>query len=492
MSEEDSTEHSDSDIERIKLDIERKKLELEERELAVRERTAKAEEKQANAETRRANYEKVKNAASSTGSKLKAVDQAAGNAMASAGRSVGRGVGRGAGLMTGAVVGAGKRTNKWAHGEEASTDLILLFWIAIGIQLLDVLLLRFNRSVFFYASIGMYGALILLAIWFFSKEEGHLANPKQIMLFIMISGFYVIVPTLLYAVPKLNVMAGTTLFDWVTFFLAILPIWPIYIGLKAKIPFVHKYINFWILFLLFIFIFGVGFNLRPGAVGDIGGRHELVQVGVVFEYLWEKTAEIGTKFWDSIKIIPWAKDVMNQSGIGYYTGMIENNEEEKVGLYVDNVRLRDKYTYVGEPAVVWADVRGKSFGDEIIASPICYLDKAGIGVTTTWDPERFSILGEEFNTMACTFDGLEVGSYLANIGAWFNFETWAYVTYTFVDIETRRAYDLQGKNINTELDIPRLSRAVYTNGPVMLGMASMVDQPVAIDTLYNSREPVLE
>ena len=40
-------------------------------------------------------------------------------------------------------------------------------------------------------------------------------------------------------------------------------------------------------------------------------------------------------------------------------------------------------------------------------------------------------------------------------------------------------------------DVDPLPRAVFTNGPVMLGMASMVDQPIGIDTQYNRREPVL-
>lgn len=411
-----------------------------------------------------------------------------GSGMVDGARDVGSGMASGAGLMGNLGVKGVKKVHNWAHGG-ADKSLLTLFWIAVIIQLIDVFLLRFNRTIYFATSIAMYGALILLAWWFFSKSSGnHFANPRQIILFVMISGFYIIVPSLLYAVPKIHLVAGTTLFDWVSFLLAILPIWPIYIGFKADIPFVHKYVNFWIIFLLFVFIFGVGFSLKPGDVVGIGGRPELVQAGVVATYLWEKTTDIAKNFWKSLSLIPAAKRLLNASGINYYTGMIDNNEQAPVGLYIDNVRPADKYFYAGYPVIIWADLRGKSFMEEIQVSPICYIDKGAAGER---DPESISILGEEHATLSCIFYDLAKGSYLAKVGATFNFETWAYVTYTFVDIDTKRALEIQGKNVNQELDVSPLPNAVYTNGPAMLGMASMVNQPIGIDTMYNTREPIL-
>jgi len=394
---------------------------------------------------------------------------------------------RGAGLIGGLAVKGFKRLDKGVHGG-ASGNLKILFWIAVIIQVVDVFLLRFNRTVFLPVSIAMYVLLTGLAIWFFTKEEGHFATSRQIILFTLISAFYIIIPFLFYAIPKIPIVGTTTLFDWVNFFLAILPIWPIYIGLKAGIPFVHKYVNFWIVGLLLLFIFGVGFNLRPGHLTRIGGRPELLQAGTVANYLWDKTIDVAKNFWEALSPSKFISNLVNATGINYYTGMIDNNEEAPVGLYLDNVRLADKYNYEGYPVVVWADIRGKSFIDEINVLPSCYVDKKGPGVA---DPKSFSILGEEHNTLSCTFYNLTKGSYFARVGATFSFETWAYVTYTFVDIETKRALELQGKNINYALDVEPLPRAVFTNGPVMLGMASMVDQPISIDTEYNTREPIL-
>lgn len=399
----------------------------------------------------------------------------------------------GAGLMTGLALAGKKAKGAAKKTGSPSSNLKFLFWFAVVIQLFDVVFLRMNRTTYFYISVLLYLVLAGLALLFFSKEEGHLASPKQIFLFILISFFYIIVPTLLYAIPEIEVVAGTTLMDWVSFFLAILPIWPLYIGFKADMKFVHSYINFWIIFLLFLFLFGVGFKLRPSYFAFISGRAEELRIGAVFNYLLDKTKEVGVNIWTAIKksADPRRTQLYGfyNNSISYYMGEIEGrNNKDPVGLYLTNVRPAERYFYKGYPAIVWADVRGKSFVDQISITPTCYIDKVGPGVA---EPKFFSLLGSELTSFSCTFTGLEKGDYTARVGVQFNFETWAYVTYTFVDLETKRSLELQGKNINSELKIPSLPRSVYTPGPIMLGMSAMVDLPIGIDTKYNTREPVL-
>jgi hypothetical protein len=494
-------------------------LGLDERKVVASERLAKAEEGEAKADKRIAGAEERENDLTARGSRTvgrgSAVNAGPGTSAAPAkggSPSYGRGAAAGAGMgfmgalaagsrhkLRAAAAGAGvgalsawasKKKSRDKDSEGPSGNLRLLFWVAVCIQITDVIVMRMNRTSYFYVSIIMYASLALLALIFFSKEEGHLVSPQQIILFILISFFYVIVPTLLYAIPDIELLASTTLFDWVTFFLAILPIWPLYIGFKAEYKFVHSYVNFWIVFLLFVFIFGVGMKLSPAYFSFIGGRVEEVQFGVVANYLIDKVKEIGIDFWKTIKnAADPRKYALYNNSIGYYVGEIEGrNDKEPVGLYLDNIYAYERYFYKGYPAVLWADVRGKSFVDQITVTPTCLIDKVGPGAR---DPASFNLLGSELTSFSCTFTGLEPGSYTARIGAQFNFETWAYVTYTFVDLETRRSLEMQGKNINSELDIPSLPRSIYTPGPIMLGMSAQVDLPIGIDTRYNTREPVL-
>ena len=285
--------------------------------------------------------------------------------------------------------------------------------------------------------------------------------------------------------PDINVVASTTLADWVHFLIAILPIWPIYIGLKARIPFVHKYVNFWILFLFILFIFGVGFNLSIGSLPFTNPT--FLQAGVVVDYLVQETREVGVNVWNAVTG-GWTVFV-NQSGMGWYTSQIEGNEKAHIGLYLDNVRLMSRYNYVGAPVVIWADISGQSFVDDIVVTPSCFIDKVGPGER---DRNVLYIRGLQYDSFSCTFYDLPKGSYYARVGANFNFETWAYVTYTFVDNEFMSALARQGKNINYELDIDPYLKAVCTNGPVVLGMASPnLQMPIGIDTRYNLFEPII-
>jgi hypothetical protein len=393
-----------------------------------------------------------------------------------------------------------KERNKENEGNQwKSQGLRLLFWVAVLVQIIDVFVLKFNRTNGFPIAIFMYLGLAVWALVVLKKpykntdeyefddedyeNRHHIVNPFNLLVFLAISAFYVLVPFFLWLVPNITLTGGTSLADWVNFFLAILPAWPIYIGIRGKSRVVHWYVNFWIIVIIFIFIFGFASNLNVGSIVSQGGRPTLVEFGPVWQYLVDQTQTIYSNFLRSfrtIKIDSFFIKLANATGMNYYYGMSDRSDRGPVGLYLDQVRTMDRYFYQGYPVVIWADIRGKSFTEEIRVRPECYIEKVGAGVA---EPESISILGEEHDTLSCTFDNLSKGSYRASVKLWFNFETWGYVTYTFVDQEVKRSLEMQGKNVNSELDIPVLPMAVYSNGPVMLGMGSMVDQPVGISRL---------
>jgi hypothetical protein len=248
------------------------------------------------------------------------------------------------------------------------------------------------------------------------------------------------------------------------------------------------YLSLWLVVLVGLLFYKIVFGLNPSSLGIIAGSPQLGQATEVINFLVEEGHKVGTNIVNSI--FKLSDTIQNRTGINFYMGMIEDNEEEPVGLYIDKVRPAEKYFYEGSPVLIWADIRGKSLvkDSEINVTPSCYIDEKGYA---TVDPTRFSLLGEEYNSFLCTFSDLPKGSYRVKANAAFTFETWAYVTYTFVDIEMKRSYELQDKNINSELNIPLTPRAIYTNGPIMLGMGTGLDQPIGIDTQYNTREPIL-
>ncbi|MBW2990445.1 7TM-DISM domain-containing protein [Candidatus Woesearchaeota archaeon] len=402
--------------------------------------------------------------------------------------------GAGAGLMTGLVVrGRAPKpkqpkgpTIKDRSGGKTPGSLKLLFWIAVILHVLYALFAPAQSPNFiFYAALIVYVPFTLIAILVLTRLEGF--QPRNVYWCVGGSIFYICVPFFMNLFPNLPLFGSLTLLDLVGFFIVLFPFWPVFLAAKGEMPVLTVYVIGWFIFLLGLIFFQAGFEIGPaGLMGITQVSPEVPSAGEAFNFLAEEVRDIGEKIINAVT--GFSEEVAERTGINYYTGMIDDNEEEPVGLYLENVRLVDRYAYEGYPVVIWADIRGKSFTDEINVMPTCYIDKKGYGEP---EPKSFTILGEEHNTLSCTFYDLEKGHYYAKTSATFNFETWAYVTYTLVDIETKRALELQGKNVNYELDVEPLPKSVFTNGPVMLGMSSMVDQPIGIDVNYNTREPVL-
>jgi hypothetical protein len=379
---------------------------------------------------------------------------------------------------------------KASRAVDVAGSIKTLFWVSAFFHVVLMLLwvvLKVDPNTMFYLFIVVYSVMVVISFLIF-RHNDELDSAGKLGLFIGIGVFYTILPFFLYVIPKIPLLGTTTPYDWVVFVIIYFPIWPLYIGLKENIGFVHFYLNLWIVILLILFLLGGGLQLTTSKLGAIGGRPSVVQGGAALQYLWDQAKLTLANLGNRLNPTRWIYAIGNASGITYYTGMIEQNKQAPVGLYLNNVRPSDPNFFEGDSVYIWADVQGKSFVDQIHVVPSCYIEKKGEGSV---EPSSFDILGEEHNTLLCNFTGLTAGSYLAKVDATFNFETWAYVTYTFVDIEVKRSYELQGKNINSEMDIPSMPVSVYSNGPVMLGMAAMIDQPTGIDTKYNTREPIL-
>ncbi len=351
--------------------------------------------------------------------------------------------------------------------------------------------LRVDTQTFYYGSIFLF---LILIIWagFVFRSKGVYDNTKHIVMFFGLSALYVLVPFIFAKVGSLGQMSlggGWTLQFVISLVLGLFPFWPLYIGYATGMPIASKWVNAWIIILLVVFIAAVIINFGPNKIMQITGAPTTVDMGGGFKLLVDQVTKIGTTLWSHLKNVPGViTGAVNRSNImgsiNYYTGYVDDNEKVPVGLYLRNIES-DKTSYEGSPAYIWADVQGKSFTQEIVFEPYCFIDEKNRGVP---EPSRISLFGSEQDRVYCKFDGLVKGSYSVKIGGKFTFATWAYVEYTFVDQNVRRAMEIEGRNINTELDIPLRPRSVYTAGPVMLGMAPPIDQPFGIDTDYNARE----
>lgn len=471
-----SDEKKEANIEKEMERIKERELRIREAELAERER-----ERKAIAEEARIKKEEEEDEA------RKAKRAKAWNTT----KKVGRGaVAVGAGLMTNLAVNPAKKTVAAMHGETPKS-IVSLFWFAVFVHGIIVALLLFgmDSGTLILISMLLYTLLTLLAIFSFRKAGAF--DSSSIGWLIGISAFCIILPLILSYVPNIPLLGTTTLYDWVLWFRLIIPVWAIYLGMKFDIPVAKGYVILILGILLFFFVLNYGLNINTSQLMAMGFRPtDISRSTAVFSYIAQEGKSMISNFAKRIgDPNTWLNKTESYLGLNYYTSTIDDTEQEPVGFYITNVRSEDRYFYEGQPATVVADVRGKSFVDELFVVPSCYIDKRGDGTAT---PSSFRILGEEQGAFYCRFTDLPKGSYTSKVSATFDFETWAYLEYNFVDVEIKRAYDAKGESINSALKISTATKSVSTPGPIRLGMASSdLTQPILIDKTYNTRRPVI-
>jgi hypothetical protein len=392
------------------------------------------------------------------------------------------------GLMTNLAV----KTTTAMHGDTPKS-IINLFWLAVFIHAIIIVLsfLHMDESTLLLVSIILYLLLLIRAIFAF-KKEGEL-DSSTIGWLIGLSIFCIVLPTILSIfVPDVPFVGTTTWLDWALFFRLLIPAWPFYLGIvKFDIPAARWWIGLIMLALLVFFILNYGLKINTSQLIALGMRPtDISRSTAVFKYIADEGKAMITNFAKKLgSPTTWLNKTESYFGLNYYTSTIDGTEEEPVGFYITGVKSEDKYFYEGSPATVVADIRGKSFVDELFVIPSCYIDKKGDGVAT---PESFHILGEEQSSFYCRFTDLTKGSYTAKVSATFDFETWAYLEYNFVDLEVKRSFDAKHESVNTALNIPTTTKSISTPGPVNLGMASSgLTQPILIDRAYNTRKPAI-
>ncbi|MFH1606270.1 MAG: hypothetical protein ABIC91_02915 [Nanoarchaeota archaeon] len=256
------------------------------------------------------------------------------------------------------------------------------------------------------------------------------------------------------------------------------PIWVIYLMLNPEgsrpVEVIGKiYITGWIILGIISLTSSL---VLPSTMG--GGKINPLDG---WNYLVEIAGAPIKKAWTGISTIPKRlEQTINQTiGSAYYTGQVEQGQNEPVGIYLKDVRPSAPVFFEGLPVSVWATIQGKSFQGRILVESACFADN---GVYGKIDPsEPLEIFYEEQNTLGCRFEnGFPEGAHQVSFLSTFNFETWGYLTQTFVDRETYMSFSQNNKNINSELDINKKAEPIYTNGPIGIGMIDL-DQPIVVD-----------
>jgi len=168
----------------------------------------------------------------------------------------------------------------------------------------------------------------------------------------------------------------------------------------------------------------------------------------------------------------------------YYTGQVEQNKEV-TGVFITEFESKDTL-YENQQINIYGLITARSFVDQVKLTTTCKAQNTKNStdiILGTTDPKEITIYQQDQQGIICTFEnGLPAGDYKINLTADFNFETWAYATYTFMDRDFVNSIRQGGENVNDKFSIDQKTRTIYTNGPVMLGLNENLLMPISLTT----------
>jgi hypothetical protein len=152
-------------------------------------------------------------------------------------------------------------------------------------------------------------------------------------------------------------------------------------------------------------------------------------------------------------------------------------QETEKGIYLENIKAADSTYYTGSDVWIQGKIRAKNINGTITVRTICFVPGEKQGNVT---PATMKLSYDDENYIDCNLGQLKAGSKEVKFVSTFEFETDAEITYTFMDTNTLNALNLQNDELYQKLNIPEYAQAIYTGGPVEVGL-SQLHQPFRID-----------
>ncbi|MBI2574468.1 hypothetical protein HYV82_01130 [Candidatus Woesearchaeota archaeon] len=165
----------------------------------------------------------------------------------------------------------------------------------------------------------------------------------------------------------------------------------------------------------------------------------------------------------------------------FYTGEVDKNVKEPLGVSIEKLEPADPAYFEGEKVTVWTTLKARTLDEPITIIPKCWSDKGRRDELQGFIlPPQIEVDSYESDIFNCRFELLKAGSRRIKTAATFNFNTKAYQKTYFMDKDKIRS--LRREQIDP-LDFYKITDkkpvAVFTNGPVMIGM-SVPEPPVGL------------
>ncbi len=373
-----------------------------------------------------------------------------------------------------------------------------LKWLLLFVFLLhwfDVLT-HFNRTGVWASVWAVLYALLALVIAPFLANggfRGYLSG-NTIIFFVLsvLSWFF---PKFLSLLPKTIVSN-----PYFVFVLFLTPVWGAFLMFYiADDPLVNKIRGVWLFIWIVILVFTlIGFLGKTTVPSQLQGSFK-IDVWTAISTVWHDLTDNMAAIFKRVASVPdLASNFINKNlndtlGLSY-SGTVDEYSHQDLGVHFKDMRAQDKRFFVGTPVVVWTNIQGEAFNDNIILDLSCFavnskgdqikgvVNAQGLqSITRAGVVKKYlNITRKQVVSASCTFDNLPKGFYDVYFYGIFNFETWAYIPYYFAPYEMINTLWEQDQDPAFYFGIDSNSVAKYNPGPVMLGLANDFDQPIPL------------
>lgn len=408
---------------------------------------------------------------------------------------------KGGAYAAGAVgaAGYGALAGTYAAGRRVWRESKKLF-MAINILLFASILFHYydiNTDFGQTAARGMIFLFFAVYAWLFiySQHEEGLGDIKALGPPFLVSLIAILAPIILF---NEFVLRLTSMHELFVNLLVLLPVWPIVLMFGMPTTRVVRWVRVaYVIFMVVAFLpyawysISQDFNVETMRVGATGNLYKA----------WDKFKEGLKTSYDAVKTLPAAISRRTQEQIqyavgDYYTGQVEDNKNQQIGVYLEDVNPAADEFYPDEIVVVWATLMAKTLDPEkeITVTASCYgekevgeeLKKVKGDADPLSDKDVFVMktATEEEKYITCEFpkNFFKEGSNSIFVNAEFNFETMGYIKAYLMNLETLRTMKREGIDPLDNYKITDKSpTAVFTNGPIKLGMETS-EVPIGISS----------
>ncbi|MBD3313428.1 hypothetical protein GF345_03215 [Candidatus Woesearchaeota archaeon] len=291
---------------------------------------------------------------------------------AAAGKAMGRGIAKG---MSG-MKSAGYGMASVAAGTAAiAGGITMFFYITLGVHIIDVIT-GFGRenSGLTPLRFSMY-VIIMLYAWFaiFGGARGGLGSISRPAI---ISGVAFFLPIVINLI--LNMVSSAQMADTITSILIFVPVWPV-VTCFALAPAENRHLALWrIGFVLFWVVIALP-TIYSSVATDLDLGQSRINVLNAVRGIVEKAKNNLLMFGAGVKALPSTimggveRQIQYATG-DYYTGMVDENAEEPLGVYLLNIQTARDRVFTDEAIYLWGVIRARTLNPDnpIDITTSCY------------------------------------------------------------------------------------------------------------------------